>query len=139
MTDSTLYDLLGIQRGATDEEIRIAFHERARQLDRDQANPEAAQLLQHLRQAYQVLGDPHRRTQYDASLPPLPQPKEQTVDIAQLWKSASELFFQRSERFTPAIIHTPMANAITSGAYTNVITIQSDLVGAPMAESSLTC
>jgi hypothetical protein len=102
MTDSTLYDLLGVQRGAAAEEICIAFHERARQLEKDQTHPEAAQHLQRLRQAYQILGDSQRRAQYDASLP-AEKTYEAPFDIAQLWKRVGEAYFQRSDRFTPAI------------------------------------
>lgn len=103
MTDNTLYDLFGIPRGATDEEIRIAFHERARILEKDTTHPEAAQHLQRLRQAYQILGDSKRRKQYDESLPTLTESSPKSLDITSLWKRVSELYFQRSERFTPAI------------------------------------
>jgi curved DNA-binding protein CbpA len=97
----TLYDLLGVQRSASAEEIRRAFHERARALEKDAAsNPQSAQLLRRFQQAYQILGDPTRRAQYDASLPSAQQP---ALDIAALWKQVGEAYFQRSQRFSPAI------------------------------------
>jgi hypothetical protein len=103
MTDTTLYDILGVARTATAEEIRVAFHERARILEKDTAHPQAPEHLQRLRQAYQVLGDPQRRKQYDASLPCPDMGPERQIDITLTWKRVGELYFQRSERFTPAI------------------------------------
>ncbi len=45
----------------------------------------------------------------------------------------------RKDRLGPANNQTPTANATTSGIYTLDMAIQNVLVGAPIAESSLTC
>jgi signal peptidase I len=60
-----LYALLGVAPGATDEEIRSAYHRRLRFDDVETA--EGNQRMQELRDAYEVLSDPDRRRDYDAT------------------------------------------------------------------------
>ena len=59
------YELLGVPRNATEAEIRIAFKDKAMVNHPDRGgDPEAWADLQ---KAYDVLADPKRRAQYDAS------------------------------------------------------------------------
>jgi Ca-activated chloride channel family protein len=66
------YKLLGIPVDASQEEIRFAYHETARRVhpDANQDNPEAAEQFLAVQQAYDVLSDPVRRSQYNDTLPP---------------------------------------------------------------------
>ncbi|HZQ87368.1 MAG TPA: J domain-containing protein [Acidimicrobiales bacterium] len=71
----TLYEVLGVSSGATDEEIHHAYKVKAQLLHPDHhsgAPDEVVKLAQEemtaLNQAYQTLRDPHERRQYDASL-----------------------------------------------------------------------
>ncbi len=68
---SDFYALLGLPRDATPEEIRRAYHEAAQKLhpDKNQA-PGETELFLDVQQAYEVLSNPTRRAQYDATLPP---------------------------------------------------------------------
>ena len=68
------YRLLGVARNATDEEIRIAYHELARKFHPDKYNPNTAvwdmanRALIELNEAYSVLRDTLKRKNYDATL-----------------------------------------------------------------------
>lgn len=74
-----LYADLGVERGASRDEIVAAFRTQARRLHPD-ANPEdaaAGERFKELSRAYVVLSDPVQRARYDAGLPlraPVPQP-----------------------------------------------------------------
>ena len=61
------YEVLGVQRDATPEEIKSAFKKLAAQWhpDRNQSDPTAHERFKELNLAYQVLSDDNRRTLYD--------------------------------------------------------------------------
>ncbi|KAJ5593016.1 hypothetical protein N7537_009920 [Penicillium hordei] len=63
------YELLGITRGATDEEIKKAYRKKALVLhpDRNYGNvDEATKLFAEIQSAYEVLADPQERAWYDS-------------------------------------------------------------------------
>ena len=64
------YDLLGITRDASPEEIRRAFFESAQRLhpDKNKAAGET-ELFLDVKQAYETLSNPNLRAEYDATLP----------------------------------------------------------------------
>jgi curved DNA-binding protein CbpA len=66
------YQLLGVARGASREEITQAWRRRARAEHPDrrpgEAGDEAAVRFRALAEAYRVLSDPERRTAYDRAL-----------------------------------------------------------------------
>jgi len=69
------YALLGVSRDATVEEIKRAYIESAQRLhpDKNKAAGET-ELFLGVQQAYEVLSNPKRRSQYDATLPAAEQP-----------------------------------------------------------------
>src|SRR5215208_2489325 len=65
------YSLLGIARNATPEDIKRAYFEAAQKLHPDKNKVAGeTELFLGVQQAYEVLANPKRRMQYDATLPP---------------------------------------------------------------------
>src|SRR5215210_5094155 len=62
------YEVLGVDRGASEKEIKKAFRRLARELhpDVNRHDPEAEEKFKEAAEAYEVLSDPQRRRTYDA-------------------------------------------------------------------------
>ncbi len=62
------YDILGVGRGASDEEIKKAFRQKAKQYhpDINKDDKEAEAKFKEVNEAYSVLSDKEKRSQYDA-------------------------------------------------------------------------
>ena len=66
MASTDYYTILGLERGATEADIKKAFRRQAQQWHPDvSADPAAAERFKELNEAYQVLSDPERRQRYD--------------------------------------------------------------------------
>lgn len=61
------YEVLGVQKGATDAEIKKAYRKLAKQYhpDLNPDNPEAEEKFKEINEANQVLSDPDKRAKYD--------------------------------------------------------------------------
>jgi len=65
-TELDYYTVLGVERGATDAEIKRAFRKLAQQWHPDvNDDPAAQERFKEINEAYQVLSDPDRRQRYD--------------------------------------------------------------------------
>ena len=61
-----LYEVLGVSKNATDDEIKKAFRRRARELHPDvNKASDAEDQFKELNEAYDVLSDPQKRSAYD--------------------------------------------------------------------------
>ncbi len=66
MTHKDYYQILGVDRHATREEIQGAFHALARKYHPDvNPDPRIAERFKEISAAYEVLGDPKQRAKYD--------------------------------------------------------------------------
>ncbi|NLU07047.1 molecular chaperone DnaJ [uncultured Clostridium sp.] len=67
MAKKDYYEILGLSKGASDDEIKRAFRKLALKYhpDRNQGNKEAEEKFKEINEAYQVLSDPQKKAQYD--------------------------------------------------------------------------
>ncbi|AGX42093.1 molecular chaperone DnaJ [Clostridium saccharobutylicum] len=67
MANKDYYEVLGLQKGASDDEIKRAFRKLAVKYhpDRNQGNTEAEEKFKEINEAYQVLSDPEKKSRYD--------------------------------------------------------------------------
>ncbi len=67
MAGKSYYDILGVSKTASEEELKSAYRKLAKQYhpDLNKNNPDAANKFKEVSEAYETLGDPKKRANYD--------------------------------------------------------------------------
>ena len=67
MANKDYYSILGVERSASDEELKSAYRKLAKKYhpDLNKDNPQAAEKFKEINEAYEVLGDKQKRSNYD--------------------------------------------------------------------------
>ncbi len=107
---SDYYAALGLERDATAEEIRRAYHRKARKLHPDVSDETGAtELFLQIQHAYEVLSDPEQRAEYDKTLPPLRTTP--LVTLSKLYSRPALLQIKEPQLLYVLIELTPPADA----------------------------
>ncbi|MEM7826858.1 MAG: molecular chaperone DnaJ [Candidatus Aenigmatarchaeota archaeon] len=88
MTSKDYYKILGVDKNASQEEIKRAFRQLARKYHPDVAGKKYEEKFKEINEAFQILSDPQKRAQYDQFGSAAFRPE----DFEFRWPSFDELF-----------------------------------------------
>jgi len=85
-TDLDFYEIIGVSRNASEQEIKNAYRKLALQFhpDRNPGDERAQEVFKKISIAYSILSDPNKRRQYDVSGPSMAMSDFEGLDISEL-------------------------------------------------------
>ncbi len=94
------YSILGVERGATQDDVKAAYRRLAREFHPDvrKDDPQANEHFKEINEAYYVLGDPDRRVQYDRYGQVGDMPARDFGDAFNPFDDLFDMFFGRGPR-----------------------------------------
>ncbi|MGR6999588.1 molecular chaperone DnaJ [Yinghuangia aomiensis] len=106
------YEVLGVRRDATPEEIKKAFRRLARELHPDvNPDPKTQERFKEINAAYEVLSDPQKRQMYDLGGDPLGGRRRRSRQVSAAASRFSDImdafFGQASQRGPRSHLHPP--------------------------------
>lgn len=106
MNKKDYYSILGLDRDATQEEIKKAYRRLALKYhpDRNLNNSESEEIFKQIGEAYAVLSDPEKRRMYDRFGPGQSQERYRTEDIVNTF-GFRDLFREFDVSFDDEILH----------------------------------
>lgn len=114
-TADDLYAVMGIERSASAEDIKIAYRRLAQQHhpDRNPGDDQAEERFKQLQQAYSILSDPERRAKYD-QLRAISNPEPIPAVMDDLFSSIGE-FFEEIFGSGGNVVHISFERALQGG------------------------
>lgn len=97
----TYYEILGVSREATSQDIRTAFRRAAKELHPDRESGTESAMVR-LNEAYDTLKDPERRQAYDRTLKPAPYRLPQRPTVLDPFEYRLRVFFPLDQAITEA-------------------------------------
>ena len=120
----SLYDIIGVEPTATDEEIKRAYRKKAMLLhpDRNKDDPMATQKFQQLSEAYEILKDPVKRQKYDTfgkggEMPQTPEDMELFEMMTQIIGLGRSRAVPKGDKVSPTLrlLKVPLKTIFTGG------------------------
>ncbi len=96
------YKVLRVSKHASQDDIKKAFRQLARQVhpDLNPNNAAAAAQFKQISEAYEVLGDPQRRSRYDGTDFNKPTPSDRSAPAAPQHKSSQSLYLRAIDKLS---------------------------------------
>ncbi len=120
----TLYDILGVQPRADDKEVRTAYRKLARTFHPDlNPDPKAHERMAQINVAFEVLSDPVRRMEYDASIGETAhaEPEQQTARKGRAVVASIARRLRDHKTPVYAVGFAPGSNRIATASFDNEV------------------